>query len=290
VKFEDLPATHPAPALKPALNDVYALRDKHYQLNENVTALERQIRDVDSPSVRAADDEIRELRARADPDRPYLLAVQNVVAEWSDAEEEYDGGLAHVEWARARLETLTATPNADPLDVAAAKADVELLTMLLPATPPAERFQPALTHAMQTRAGAAGGAEKIVSGGDVDAFLAGLRAADRRTLTEARAECRHVGIELDRAEATAAWPSPPPKPAAPNTSPTSWMPFAPRSASCGSRAATTPNGPCASLPQRSARCPAPTDSALAWLAELPFTITPSALPQGPHHIGVAHPP
>ncbi len=202
--FDDLSQTRPAPALKPALANVYALRDEHHQLGEHIAALHNQVNNFDYPSVRAAAEEIRALRARADADRPYLLAVQNAIAEWSDAEEDYDATLRHIDWARTRLDALTATPGAGPLDIAAAQADLELRTMALPRTPPAERFMPALTAAMAARADAAGGADKIISGDDVDTRLGELRDTDRRALLQARAQRQQLRTELQRAEATAA--------------------------------------------------------------------------------------
>jgi hypothetical protein len=202
--FDNLSHTRPAPALIPALANVYALRDKHHQLGEHNAVLQHQINNFDYPSVRAAADEIRALRARADADRPYLLAVQNVIADWSDAEEDYDAALHHINWARTRLDALKAIPAADPLDVVAGQADVELRTMALPPTPPAQRFMPALTAAMAARAQAAGGADKIISGDDVDGRLAELRDTDRRALLQARTQRQQLRTALERAEATAA--------------------------------------------------------------------------------------
>jgi hypothetical protein len=231
--------------------------------------------------VRAAAEEIRALRARADADRPYLLAVQTVIAEWSDAEEDYDAVLHHIDWARAQLDALTATPGADPLDIAAAKADLELRTTALSPTPPAQRFMPALTAAMAARAEAAGGADKIVSGDDVDARLAELSDTDRRALLQARAQRQQLRTELDRAEATAA---------------AAFAEAETRSAQhiaeqldtlrtelrvlrlAGLYNTGRPLRIPAAAPSAS---PSPTDTAWQAMAELPFTVTPVRATPGP---------
>ncbi|HTY27490.1 MAG TPA: exonuclease V subunit alpha, partial [Mycobacterium sp.] len=184
--------------------DAGALRGRYQHLDETVATLQTQIRANRFPSVLAAADEIRELRARADADLPYHTAALHVVAEWADAEQAYDDARAQVDWARGQLDSLAADPDADPLDIAAARADLQLSQMLLPTTSPAEQFLPKLHAAMAARAEAAGGADKIVSVADVDARLAELRAADDRALTRAKVRRRQLRIELGLAEAGAA--------------------------------------------------------------------------------------
>ena len=192
------------PELNPALLNVWALRTEYQAACENVAAIENDIRFGNGRSVRAAMAEIRKLRARADADRPYLIAIQDVLAEWRDAEDEYDAALAQVQWARDHLEAVAEAADADPDDIASARSEVKLWEMFVPATPPAERFMPALTAAMQARAEAAGGADKIVSGDDVDRLLMDLRTADEQTLRDARAERQRIGRARDRAEVAAA--------------------------------------------------------------------------------------
>ena len=132
--------------------------------------------------------QIRDMRARADADRPYLIAIQDVLAEWRDAEERVR--------RRARPSSVGTRPfrsrsrgaaDADPDDIASARSEVKLCEMFVPATPPAERFMPALTAAMQARADAAGGPDKIVSGDDVD------RPADRSTHRRRADPARRAG-------------------------------------------------------------------------------------------------
>ena len=183
---------------------MWALRTEYQAACENVAAIENDIRFGNGPSVRAAMPEIRKLRARADADRPYLIAIQDVLAEWRDAEDEYDAALAQVQWARDHLEAVAEAADADPDDIASARSEVKLWEMFVPDTPPAERFMPALTAAMQARAEAAGGADKIVSGDDVDRLLMDLRTADEQTLRDARAERQRIGRARDRAEVAAA--------------------------------------------------------------------------------------
>ena len=86
--------------------------------------------------------EIRQLRERADKDRPYLLAVCGVIDEWSDAEEQYDHAIKTVEAAQRELDKLRENPDADPLDIASAKLDVRLWSMWVPDTSPSRAISP----------------------------------------------------------------------------------------------------------------------------------------------------
>ncbi len=154
--------------------------------------------------MREAMPHIRELRARADADRPHLIAVQNVNAEWADAEDKYKAAVRQIQWAQKQLEQVRDDPPSDPLDIGSAQAEVRLRRMLLPSTTPAEQFYPALSAAMATPADAAGGADRIVSGDDVDALIAEANTADRRALRQAHIHRKHLYAELDRAERAAA--------------------------------------------------------------------------------------
>ncbi|MGO9508364.1 MAG: hypothetical protein ACLPXZ_13855 [Mycobacterium sp.] len=153
--------------------------------------------------------------------------------------------------------------------------------MALPTTPPAQRFWPTLTAAMAARADAASGADKIVSAADVDVRLAQLRAADDRALAETRAERDQVRAELDRAEAAAA---------------AAFADAETRSAEhvTEQRAALRTELRVLELagrydPERPLRIPA-TDTRVAALAALPFTITPvRATPGRGNHTSTAHP-
>lgn len=272
--FEDLLTTRPVLELKPALANVHQLRDEYAQALQSVTELESQIRDNFGPAVQQRLPHIREMRARADADRPYLLAVQEVIAQWADAETEYDEAIESVEWARGRLRELQAQPDADPLDIASAELDIKCRLMLVPAIPPAQRYHAALQEALAARAEAAGGTDKIISCDDVDAYLAELRGADQRALQAARERLHGVRGQLDRAEIAAAAAF-----AAAQTRTTEHLDDqrAQLDIECrvlgvaGRYQDTRPvHLPAASLTE----LPTPTAHALTRLAELPFTITP----------------
>jgi hypothetical protein len=178
-------------ALEAALLDLTTLRTQYQQALTEYNALRKQVLIGDGPAMRQAIPHIRELRERADADRPYLIAVHDVTAEWADAEAEYDTALCHVEWARDRLREIQAQPSADPLDISWAKHDVQMRQLAVPDISPAERYQDALTQVLAARAQAAGGAENIISGAD-EAVLA------------ARRHCSQLRRDLDRAELAAA--------------------------------------------------------------------------------------
>ncbi|KZS63499.1 hypothetical protein [Mycobacterium ostraviense] len=76
--------------------------------------------------------------------------------------------------------------------------------MALPDTAPAERYQAAFHEALAARAQAAGGAEHIISGDDVDTMMAAARDQDNLVLREARRHCSQIRRDLNRAELTAA--------------------------------------------------------------------------------------
>jgi conjugative relaxase-like TrwC/TraI family protein len=204
LQFDDLQTTRPAPELQPALANVHQLRDEYAQALASLTELDNQVRDGDGPAVQHVMPQIREMRARADADRPHLLAVQNVIAQWADAETEYDAAVENVEWARRQLRKLQAQPDADPLDIASATLDIKWRLMLVPTIAPAQRYHAALQEALAARAQAAGGADKIISGDDVDAHLAELRATDERALRVARERLYGLRRQLHRAEIASA--------------------------------------------------------------------------------------
>lgn len=204
LEFGDLAAIRPAPRpLAPALADVYALRDRHTASREHLTALQNQVNAGDGPAMRAAAAQIQDLRARADADRPYLLAIQDVVAAWSHADHDYADALYQLDCARADLDELRINTSADPLDVESASRFVDLLTSTLPARSPAERFAPQLAAAHAARAAAAAPAH-VVSGSDVDAYIAATHDQDIAALDRARRAHMELQNQLDRAESVAA--------------------------------------------------------------------------------------
>jgi hypothetical protein len=142
--------------------------------------------------------------ASAYADRPYLLAVQDVIATWADANHAYEDALKHLDWVRDQLAQLSADPAADPLDIESARLQLRLATMTVPATSPAEQYHPQLVAATATRAAAAGGPDKIISGDDVDNYNAESDHADWQAVHQARRDLTQLRADLDRAEVVAA--------------------------------------------------------------------------------------
>jgi conjugative relaxase-like TrwC/TraI family protein len=203
--FADLPRQRvEPPPLPAALLNVHALRTQYQQARADYTQLRARVSVADGPAMRAAGPQITALRMRADVDRPYLLAVQDVVAQWADAEDDFAGVVASIEWARQQLDKLQAQPDADPDDISSAKLDLRWRTMQLSAITPAERFQPSLHEALAARAINAGGAEHIISGDDVDKLIADVMGEDDRAVASARQQCTQLRRDLDRAELTTA--------------------------------------------------------------------------------------
>lgn len=199
--FEDLSTTRtPAPPLPAALLDVAAVRTDYQHALNTHTELAKAVAIFNGPNMVAAADRIREMRAAAEADRPYLSAVQDVMDAWADAETVHAAAQAQVDWARAQLDRLLADPDADPLDVASARADIAVRRMMLPDLSPAEQFYPALTEATAARAAAAGGADKIITSADVERAIAAATGADYTALREASAHAANLRHDLDRAE------------------------------------------------------------------------------------------
>ena len=188
----------------PAIANVATLRAQYHQALTDEKTLRAQVLIGDGPAMRHATPRIRELRQRADADRPYLIAVQDVIAEWADVDARYEDSLRSVEWARDQLRELQAQPDADPLDVLTAKLDIQTRQLAVPATSPAERYQTALNEALAARAHAAGGADNIISGDDVDKVIAEARDEDDQALLAARRRTSQLHRDLDRAESAAA--------------------------------------------------------------------------------------
>jgi hypothetical protein len=162
------------------------------------------------PAVVAAAPRLTELRARADKDRPYLLAVAGVQAAWDTAEADYERRLGFVEAARDELRALQEVAGVEPLDVVSARAGLRLAMMMLPAQEPAAQFQAPLMEAAAVRAEAAGGADRIVTGADVDAARLAAEDKDRRVLDVAvrrrdvlQSRCERLEIAADRAVSVA---------------------------------------------------------------------------------------
>ena len=158
LQFEDLsPRRVPPTPLPAALLDVATVRTAYQQALDEHDTLAHLVATFNGPALTAAMPQIRELRAAAEADQPHWLAAQQVIDQWADADAQYDAALAQIDWAQAQLDNLLNTPDADPLDIASARADLRLRRMTLPTVSPAERFYPALTAANTARADAAGG-------------------------------------------------------------------------------------------------------------------------------------
>jgi conjugative relaxase-like TrwC/TraI family protein len=203
--FEDLPRHRvDLPPLPVALLDVTSLRTQYQQARADYNSLRAQVIIGDGPAMRQATPRIRELRQRADADRPYLIALQDVIAEWADAETEYEDAVSSVEWARKQLRQLQDQPDADPLDIASAKLDIKWRLLLVPEIPPAQRYHAALQEAIAARAHAASGAEHIISGDDVDKVIAAVSHQDDQAVLATRRRCSQLRRDLNRAELAAA--------------------------------------------------------------------------------------
>ncbi len=204
LNFDDLPRTRPAPLdLTPAVSDVHALRAEAQQSADRLAESERSAETFNGPAMHAAEEHILELRARAEADRPHALNLQGVIAEWADAEAQYDDYIEHIRFAEQELDRLHNDPTADPLDITSAHADLRFWREFQPSTSPAEQFSDALSEATAARA-AAGGGDQIITGDDVDAAIRTALDAGHRALATARAEHNRLVAELHRAEDAAA--------------------------------------------------------------------------------------
>lgn len=202
--FEDLSATRPTVPMAPALANVHALRAEYVAAATEYAALRHQNAAGAGPAVLAGADRIRVMRAAADADRPYLAAIEDLTAQWGDAEAAYDRAAADLAQARAEHARLTADPDADPLDISSAAGRIALMQTLIPAATPAEAFYPQIAAAHAARAEAAGGPQNVLSHAAVDTYLAGLRAQDDATLAAKRDALSDLRADLSAAEAETA--------------------------------------------------------------------------------------
>lgn len=205
LQFEDLATTRPgSPALEPAIANIVSLRQRYQQASDLVATLTDDIRIGCEPSVVAAAAEIADMRHRAELDRPYAVAIYDIMARWDDAQVRYDTALATVTAAQNRYDAVRLDPDADEFDVLEARADLKIATLQLPKEPPAQQFLVELTHARTARENAAGGPDKVIGHDDVDNYLAQLRADDAARLRDARAQQAQLRLDLERAEVTVA--------------------------------------------------------------------------------------
>jgi hypothetical protein len=184
--------------------NVVELRRQHRASGAALDVLRRAVAYDHGPAMVAAQPRLRDLRARADADRPYMLAVQDVMSRWADAEQHYEAAAAQVQHERRCLDDLESTSGADHLDIASARAGVKLALMALPATTPAEQFHAELTDALTRRAEAACGAENIVTTDTVTAERTIAMTVDSEAVRAAAADHRRLTDALHRAEAATA--------------------------------------------------------------------------------------
>ncbi|WP_078358667.1 MobF family relaxase [Mycobacteroides chelonae] len=196
----DLATAPPAPELAPALDAARALRTQYASATKDLHDFRERCIIGSGPSVMDNIDRIRDMRQRADADRPYLDAVIEATELWSIAEEANDDALALVHWARTQYQELAANPDADPLDIESARQLIDLHNMRVSKTPPAERFYPIIAAARQARADAAGGADHVISHADVDAYLRTLRDQDDDTYRDKRIAVSQLRTDLAAAE------------------------------------------------------------------------------------------
>ncbi|KDE96914.1 hypothetical protein Y900_030235 [Mycolicibacterium aromaticivorans JS19b1 = JCM 16368] len=203
--FEDLLTERPLPRpVSDVVADVVSLRRQYHAAAEACYRQHGLVMADQGPAMRAATPTLLALRERAEQDRPYMLAVQDVMARWADAEEHYDAITTYVQHERDRLAALENDPNADELDLASARAAVRLALMALPETPPAAQFHAELTDAMARRAQAAGGNDRIVTAEDVEAARGRAQDEDLAALSAARAERDRLAAALEHAETATA--------------------------------------------------------------------------------------
>ena len=105
------PPSRPPPPLPAALLDVSTVRTAYQQALDEHDTLAGAVATFNGPTLSAAMPQIRELRATPEADRPYWLAVQEVIDQWADADVQYDANLAQIDWAQAQLDDLLAAPD-----------------------------------------------------------------------------------------------------------------------------------------------------------------------------------
>ncbi len=208
LSFDDLllqrPSVAPAEELDPALANLADLREQLHQASTALDTLGAAIATNTGPAALAARPHILALRERADRDRPYLLALCDVIARYSDADHAYEQAVNYHTWAKSQLAHCEATPDADELEISSARRLVELAAMGIPTERPAEQYQAEMDAARAARVRAAGGAERIVTADDVDAARRLADELDAAALREAQADRRRIQTALHRAETAAA--------------------------------------------------------------------------------------
>ena len=175
------------------------MQDEYRTITRQIKDLDAEIRAGHGPAMRAADAELLRMRHQVDADRPFGHAITAVMEQWADADAAYNDTVAMIEHARAELDLLLATPDADELDIASARGQVTFYTGLLPAQPPSSQFQQALAEAQAARTAAAGGA-KIVTERDILTARGDAERADLAARAALRQRRQALRRELERVD------------------------------------------------------------------------------------------
>ncbi|BDX31552.1 hypothetical protein TUM20985_20990 [Mycobacterium antarcticum] len=198
LRFEDLSTSRPPRELL-ITRDVFSdLRDEYRTVCDKIAKLDADIPAGHGPAMRAAASDLLRMRRQVEADRPYSHALTDVMEQWSDADRAYSDTLRMIEHARAELDLLLATPDADELDIASARDQVTFYTGLLPEQPPSSEFKQALADAQAARVAAAGG--RIITERDITAARGDAERADLATRDELRARRHTLRRQLERAE------------------------------------------------------------------------------------------
>jgi conjugative relaxase-like TrwC/TraI family protein len=203
VDFDDLPRQRPSSyPLTSALADVHDLRRQLQRLDIEIARLQPAVQRLFGPALQAAMPTIRDLRARADHDRPFRIAVELVLAQWADADQRDTDTLRDISSAATHLGR--AQVDGDELDTIAAAVQLDLMRTQLPDRVPAEQFHDAFTAALAARADAAGGGEHIVTDDDVDAVISAAHNTDQQSLRRLQTRRTRLLRDLTATEAAAA--------------------------------------------------------------------------------------
>jgi hypothetical protein len=198
LRFDELRTIRP-PRELPITMELFMKQGEEYRtVCHTIDTLRSEVAAGNGPAVRAAADDLLRMRHHIDADRPYAHAVLEAMAQWSDADANYDESLLLVEHARKRLATLQSDPDAEELDIASARQQITFYTDLLPDQPPSLQFEKALGGAQAARAAAAGG--HIVREADLIAARGDAELADLATLSALRARRQTLQHRLTRAE------------------------------------------------------------------------------------------
>ncbi len=215
--FDDLPANRPTLQLGHTMEHISQLRVEYTDICARLSQLDSDIRAWKGPARQAVEQEIVRMRRQVDADRPYALAIADIMDQWADADDLYSDALRMVEHARRELDfLLAATPSRDPadtdlsaaeqriranddLDITSARQALAFYTSLLPADPPAVQFQQALAHAHAARLAAAEDGT-IVTDRDIDLRRWEADRADLQARNALHRRQQALRRELERAE------------------------------------------------------------------------------------------